>query len=178
VGLRTLSRVTLRGRGRLGVWASVLAVLLFIGSQSFAAGDGAGPLDPAKLLNGRWRVSAVRVSSSGVQARSENDPEFMKLTLIVTDNQIRLGSQRCDKPRYSVRRSIGEELFSRTFGASPRDFGLSFAAGADIDIIAIACASGNVGPEAAGNSSLIQLPSGEFAMSYFDGVLLFIRKLR
>ena len=157
-------------------WTSVLVVLVLLGPWVSPASDGS--LDPAKLLNGRWRVSAVKVSSSGVQARSENDPEFMKLTMIVTDSQIRLASQRCHNPRYSVKRSTAEEWFSRTFGVSPGDFGLSLGAGADVDIITIGCTSGDVGPEAARNSALVRLPNGQLVMSYFDGTLLFLRRLR
>lgn len=180
MGLSTVSRVVaIRGRGvQFAAWASVLAVLFLLGPPSFAAGDGVGPLDPAKLLKGRWRVSAVKVSSSGVQARSNNDPEFMKLTMVVTDSQIRLADQRCDKPRYSVKRSTGEEWFARTFDASPRDFGLSFAAGTPLDVITIGCASGSVGPTAAGNSAVIRLQNGQIAMSYFDATLLFVRRIR
>lgn len=131
----------------------------------------------SEFLQGEWIVTGIKVSSSGVQARRENDPEFMGRKFIVTENSISFGGEHCLSPRLAPTRIPATKWFADTFGHSPQDFGMETQPDRSLDAIMIACSSGNIGPEATGNSSIIRLPDDQIGLSYFDATLLILNRV-
>lgn len=163
---------------RVGVALAAIALLLLKTSAIRTSAEGATPKENvAAFPAGRWVVVGVKVSLRGIQARVENDPDFMGRRLTVTEKAIRLGDQRCADPRYVAKNLPAGKWFAEVFGSSPGDFGLSVRADGPLEVTSIACRSGNIGPAAAGNSAIVRFPNGQIGMSYFDGTLLLLERV-
>lgn len=132
--------------------------------------------DSIIFLQGEWTVTSVKASSSGVQARGKNDPEFLGRKLIVGTGGISFHNQNCRGPRLKSIRMSSDVWFADTFGTTPKDYGLEMERVRILDIVTITCRSGDIGPKAAGNSTIAKFSDKQIGMSYFDGTLLILER--
>lgn len=148
---------------------------LFYRPLSHAGGATAADSVATALL-GVWLVVEAKVSSEGVQAHINNDPEFMKKRLTLSRKEIRFLDQTCREPKYAASNELADAWFRKTLGGSVRDFGLTLNPKAPVQLLRISCRTGGIGPEAVGNSTFVIISKDQIGLNYFDNVFLLLRR--
>lgn len=165
-------------------------------SQAAAASDApttsavrTGPAAVAKTMDpaastmdfddmvGRWVVTGVAVPADGVQAFVDDDPAYMGRVMVIDAGRLSWDpakpagdatiEDRCERPATLPQTGEAAAGYSRRYAAELRHL----RAGAATPH-AVECDVGNWGPEAAGGSVLFPVDAHNFAMTWYDEVVL------
>ncbi|WP_407316034.1 hypothetical protein [Pseudomonas sp. nanlin1] len=122
----------------------------------------------ASPFYGRWQVAGVAVSNSGIQALTDNDPSLMGQRLSVSEallawEQPVVTGDTCSKPRFiqtAALPSLEQQERLAKLGMQPA---IAYA---------VACQSGDWGPEGQGSPTFFLTSRGELGLSWYDGGML------
>ncbi len=131
-------------------------------TQSKPNPQGASP------FYGHWQVAGVAVSNSGVQALTDNDPSLMGQRLSASEallawDQPVVTGDTCTKPRFTktpALPSLEQQERLAKLGMQPA---IAYA---------VACQSGDWGPEGKGSPTFFLSPRGDLGLSWYDGGML------
>lgn len=154
-------------------WAVLAAAFLLAGCAADAAPAGSGQVPPA--LAGTWWASSAKVDTVGVAAYLPDDPALLALRLDVTGDSLAMDGHVCKSPAVATETLPLRVLIAETYEVSPDAMGV---ASPDVPHPThfITCGSGDIGPSYDRGSWISQITPDLIAMSWFDGVLLFLKR--
>ena len=154
-------------------WAPLAAAFLLAGCAVDAAPAGSGQVPPT--LAGTWSASSAKVDTVGVAAYLPDDPALLGLRLHVAGDSLAMDGHTCESPAVATETLTLRALIEETYETSPDAMGV---ASADVPQPThfITCGSGDIGPSYDRGSWIAQLSPDLIAMSWFDGVLLILKR--
>lgn len=150
------------------------------------AADPVSAMIDFKAMSGRWTVTGVAVGAGPVQAFARNDPAYMGRSLTIAptalaweaapDRGATVGD-RCVGPVTERQAGAAAKTYAGRYQAALASLGITAAKSLGA-AHAVECNEGGWGPEAAGGSILFPIDADNFAMSWYDNVVLKLTRAR